>query len=243
MMETMSTTTSSSVEIAFTGEFYLPGQTDPRIAADHIERYRFAAGFARGVRVLDIACGVGYAGPMLLEAGAASYLGVDINPRLITYAQTFYGRPEANYETGNVLTYGAKSPFELITCFETIEHVSEYRAALKNLWSLAAPGATLLISSPNRPITSPRAHRLTDPPANKFHTQEFTVEELLAELQSCGFEASRVFGQRQRRVYRPRFLNRAMNSLTNPNRRASPVVTPVTSKSPRYMVIVAQKPR
>jgi SAM-dependent methyltransferase len=236
-------TTTSGAAIAFTGEFFLPGEADARIAADHLERYRFAAHHAAGATVLDIACGAGYAGPLLIAAGAVAYQGVDLNPVLVDFAKSEYGATGIDYSHGDICTYTNGATYSLITCFETIEHVADYRAALKNLWQLLEPGGTLLISSPNRPITSPKARLLTDRPANRFHTQEFTPQELLSELRAAGFVADDVYGQRQRRVFRPHFLNRLVKSLTNPNRRASPVVSPVTNKSPRYMVIVARKPR
>ncbi|MEZ6065206.1 MAG: class I SAM-dependent methyltransferase [Planctomycetaceae bacterium] len=173
-----------------------------------------------------------------------AYRGVDLNPQLVEYARGEYGRHNITYEQGDICTYRGDGPVGLITCFETIEHVPDYRAALVNLASLLEPGGTLLISSPNRPVTSPKALTLTDAPANRYHTQEFTPVELLRELRGVGLLANPadVFGQRQRRLLKPHFLNKLVKGLTNPNRRTSPVVQPVTTLEPRYMVIVARKP-
>jgi hypothetical protein len=40
-------------------------------AIEHLERYRFAAKFARSKDVLDIACGAGYGSRILLKEGNA----------------------------------------------------------------------------------------------------------------------------------------------------------------------------
>lgn len=232
----------------FTGEYMVPGASGERIEADHLARYHFAAERARGKRVLDIACGVGYASEIMMEAGAASYHGVDINEELVREASAAYVGDAISYSVGNVCDWAPGSTYDLICCFETIEHVKDFRAALKTLFSVAQDGATLLVSSPNRPVSSPRAKRLEDAPMNKFHEQEFRIEELKAELVRAGFVVGdgAVFGQRQRVHGFVRYANAALRRLGlptfNPDQTASPAVTPVTLKSPRYFLIVAQKP-
>ena len=74
----------------FTGEFFIPGKSGNRLEQDHMERYLFAAKFAQGKNVLDIACGSGYSSPLFVESGAVSYLGVDINKDLVKYANESY---------------------------------------------------------------------------------------------------------------------------------------------------------
>ena len=93
---------SVHARLNFTGEYFVPGKSGERIEADHMARYRFAAGHVRGFSVLDIACGVGYAASVLLEAGATSYLGVDIRPELVQHARDIYGTEEATFEVGDV---------------------------------------------------------------------------------------------------------------------------------------------
>ena len=230
---------------AFTGEYFVPGSTNDRIEADHRERYRFAMQFAKDQRVLDIACGIGYSAPMLLEAGARHYHGVDINADLVEHAKSTYGSDQATYEVGDVCEFDPGSRFDLITCFETIEHVKEYLKAIDRLYHLLEPGGTLLISSPNRPITSPKSVSLTDAPKNQFHTQEFTPAELVAILREQGFTVSDhdVFGQRLRTVFQVKALNRIKKLLLgNPDSRTSPQVRPLNGKTPRYFVLKANKP-
>ena len=105
----------TSTELNFTGEYFIPGKSGERIEADHLERYRFARKFSRGKSVLDIACGVGYAGPIFIEAGAVSYDGIDINEKLIEYAGKTYGSNSINYFLGDICKFNNKKSYELVT--------------------------------------------------------------------------------------------------------------------------------
>lgn len=233
------------MEIEFTGEFFVPGKSGERIEADHMERYKFACSYAKGQSVLDIACGAGYAAPILIEAGARNYNGVDLNADLVKHASATYGSPEIHYTQGNICTFASSTKFDLITCFETIEHVPEFRPAIANLITLMRSGGVLLISSPNRPISSSKAKTLSDKPSNKFHTQEFTPAELLTELRSAGFvvDENNIFGQRQRPTYATTLQRKIARLLRgNPDKRTSPAVEPLKDRmAPRYFIVVARK--
>jgi len=232
-------------ELNFTGEYFIPGKSGERIEADHLERYRFACKYAKGKSVLDIACGVGYSGPKFIEAGAVDYHGVDINENLIEYAKSNYSSESINYLVGDICKFSNNKMYDLITCYETIEHVKNYEAAIKNLHSLLKLGGLLLISSPNRTVTSPNALTLNDKPSNEFHTQEFIPEELLSILVKNGFvaDSSNLYGQRQRKkVYRNRYIRKIIYTLFgNPDINTSPRVTEVKDLLPRYFIIVAVK--
>jgi len=237
--------TNTNTELNFTGEYFIPGKSGERIEADHLERYHFACKFAKGKSVLDIACGVGYSGPLLINASAVRYEGVDLNEKLIDYAKKIYGSDLISYSVGDITTFNNIKMYDLITCFETIEHVKNYEAAIQNLYSLLKTGGTLLISSPNRTVTSPNCNSLADKPSNEFHTQEFIPEEIISVLNKNGFIAGRdnLYGQRQRKkVYRNRYYRKIIYTLFgNPDIKTSPKVRQVTDKLPRYFVILATK--
>lgn len=229
----------------FTGEFLVPGRSPERMQADHYERYFFACRFAQGQRVLDIACGSGYSAPMFMAAGASSYQGVDLKPELIEAARGQYGGPGVEFSVGDITEYRSEKPFDLVCCFETIEHVPAYGSAIENLGRLVAPGGTLLISSPNRPVTSPRARALSDKPANPFHTQEFTPGELSTELLAAGFvsDPEEVYGQRRSFMpFHPLMKAVYKAVVGNPKKKASPVVTPSDQRTPRYFLLRANRP-
>lgn len=230
----------------FTGEYFVPGESGQRIEDDHMERYKFATRYARGKSVLDIACGVGYSAPLLVQAGASSYDGVDISEELTAYAKRRYGSDAVRYHVGDICFFNDGRQYELITCFETIEHVPDYKSALSNLRNLLKPGGLLLISSPNRKITSPGSFSLSDKPANEFHTQEFTPQELLLALRQAGFGANsgNVFGQRQRLSGLSLLRRVAPRSSARLERAADRWTSPAPTKvrrlhDSRYFIVVA----
>jgi 2-polyprenyl-3-methyl-5-hydroxy-6-metoxy-1,4-benzoquinol methylase len=129
-----------------TGEREIPSKpgTIEGIDSKHIKRYVWAASYAHGKRVYDIACGTGY-GSLLLEA--SDYTGFDSSIETIEYAG-------ANYRKGKTVKFSVadacKMPesmetADVIVSFETIEHIKEPEAFLK--WC-GAHGKMLLISSP-----------------------------------------------------------------------------------------------
>lgn len=238
----MNTHDNHTDELDFTGEFFIPGKAGNRIEADHFARYSFATNYAKGKSVLDIACGVGFAAPILIQAGASSYEGSDIQKNLVEYANKKYGKHGAEFFVSDITSLGISEKYDLITCFETIEHVRNYKSAISNLYKALKKGGILLISSPNRLITSPRCQHLSDKPSNEFHSQEFLPEELMIELKEAGFstDRSRLYGQRQR----PHFSNRLMHKLVktfNPDLRASAEVTKIVWMEPRYFIVCATK--
>lgn len=235
----------SKQQINFTGEFFVPGKSGERIESDHMERYRFACNYVKNNTVLDIACGFGYAGPLMIKSGAAKYEGVDINEQLIDNANSLYGTDHIKYYKGDICSYNPNRLFDTITCFETIEHIKNYRGALLNINRLLSTNGILLISSPNRPVTSPSARYLSDKPMNHYHVQEFTVDELKNELITAGFsvETNTIFGQRNSFLY---IGNKNLNRIAqfifgDPKINSSPKVSKIYNKTPRYFIIVANK--
>src|SRR3990170_4634858 len=101
------------------GEFLVPDKSPDRIRDDHLSRYKFAQGFVKGKKVLDIACGVGY-GSMMLKEVASFVVGVDISDDNILYASEFYKSDNLKFEKGDIRTYGSEGDilFDFVVCFE-----------------------------------------------------------------------------------------------------------------------------
>src|SRR5689334_14566703 len=76
-------------EMAFTGERFIPG-TRGEIWVEHWHRYHFAAHWAAGREVLDVACGEGYGTALLAARGAKRVTGVDLSAQAVAHARTAY---------------------------------------------------------------------------------------------------------------------------------------------------------
>ena len=219
--------------------------TSKSFKEEHIERYRFASMIAEGKSILDLACGELDSASMFINAGMSSYDGVDINEKQLASVNNKYALSDCiNYHVGDICTFNSNKTFDIITCYGIIEHVEDYESAITNCYSHLNPGGALLISSPNRRLTSPNCSSIDDKPVNQFHNQEFTPEELLYLLNNSGFIADRnsVYGQRQRWLSSSKFLNRVMHSVQKKIQNAEDaMVTAVKDREPEHFIVVATK--
>lgn len=166
----------------FTGERVVPGLVDVNLLNEHRARYAFAQRFAAGRRVLDAGCGSGY-GAAALARSAAEVTGIDAAGDAIQYAREHFGAANVRFEQGlcNALPDG---PFDLITAFEVIEHLEDWRGLLEEARRVLAPGGRFLVSTPNKLYY---AESRREAGANPFHVHEFEFGEFREELE-------RVFG-------------------------------------------------
>jgi ubiquinone/menaquinone biosynthesis C-methylase UbiE len=165
--------------IEFSGERVVPGQVDEDLWAEHISRYALAARWSPGARVLDIGCGAGY-GTAELAALARNATGIDLSPEAVTHARSAY--PLANIRflpaSATALPFEGAS-FDLITAFEVIEHLTDWRALLAEAQRVLHPDGVFLVSTPNkRYYTESRGSSGPNP----FHTHEFEYQEFQAAL-------------------------------------------------------------
>ena len=146
---------------------------------EHAARYVFALPFVEGKSVLDIACGTGY-GIGLLRSKAKFVTGVDIDPSAANEAKAECG------ENGAVLLGNGlglpfdDATFDVITSFETLEHLHERGDFLAELQRVLTSNGTLILSTPNANSSQP----VNGVPANPFHIHEYEPDELKAELET-----------------------------------------------------------
>lgn len=146
---------------------------------EHLHRYAVAATLAKGKTVLDIACGEGY-GCHLLSAGAEKVTGVDISTAVIEKASAKYNNPKIGFRTGSITGIpAADKSFDVITCFETIEHIDEHETAMKELKRVLKPGGILIISTPDKANYSDKTGY-----NNPFHKKELYQEQFRALVNS-----------------------------------------------------------
>ncbi len=156
----------------------------PWLRHEHVTRYQWACQFTDGAVVLDTACGVGYGAAILAEQGNPKRIdGFDTSPEAIAEAQrALAGKSIVRFTVGDVTCLPAPDQeYDVYLCFETIEHVRDDTAVLKEAVRVLRPGGTFVCSTPNRCAVNPGLS-IEDQPMNPFHVREYTQNELHAVL-------------------------------------------------------------
>ncbi len=158
----------------FTGERVIPGQVETDLWNEHFSRYAFASEVVGGKRVLDLGCGSGY-GSAELARSAASVVGVDVSSDAISYARVEYTATNLSFALHSCtdLPFSAGS-FDIITAFEVIEHLTNWRQMLSEAARLLSSGGTFLVSTPNKLYYADQRREVGP---NPFHEHEFEFDE------------------------------------------------------------------
>jgi SAM-dependent methyltransferase len=172
-----------SFQAEFTGERIIPGLVEENLLDEHLARYRFAVRFIRELefngRLLDAGCGAGYGAAALAESGA-QVLGIDVAEEAVAHARANYSRPGVEFQQCSCTTIPAgDATFQLITAFEVIEHIADWREFLREARRVLDPAGLFLVSTPNR-LYYAESREKAGP--NPFHVHEFTAKEFREEL-------------------------------------------------------------
>lgn len=139
-------------------------------------RYKFCQPYARGKRVLDIPCGVGWGTYLLRQT--VRLVGVDLSEESIEYARSHY-RNKADFVVGNMehLLFDDRS-FDLMICLEGIEHVPVELAErfIQEAARVLSPSGRIILTNP---IPDP------DRAPNPYHIHEYTQKEFDSLLDPC----------------------------------------------------------
>ncbi|HEY0638246.1 MAG TPA: glycosyltransferase [Pseudonocardiaceae bacterium] len=168
--------------IEWTGERCVPWTDDLQVVYEHYHRYALAARHTAGRRVLDLASGEGY-GAAMLAATAAEVVGIDIDEASVAHASGAYAAGNLTFEVGSITdprAAAAHGRFDVITCFEAIEHVAEHDRLLELVASRLTADGLLLVSTPDTTVYScDHGHE------NPFHVKELTEAELTELLRGA----------------------------------------------------------
>ena len=163
----------------FTGERYIPEQSNAELYDEHVLRYEFAKQFVKDKIVLDAACGDGY-GSNLLASQAQYVYGIDLSVETIESAKSKYKKGNTEFICASIEQLPLEDDsIDTIVSFETIEHVSiaVQQNFFKEVKRVLKPDGVLVISTPNKAIYSDLYNY-----KNEFHVKEFYREEFEKEL-------------------------------------------------------------
>jgi SAM-dependent methyltransferase len=95
--------------------------------------------------ILDYGCGLGGNFPMLSKKG--NYVGLDILPENIDYAQKRYGQRYFQQFAGDAVPF-ANNYFDEIHSYDVLEHVEDFELSLRELDRVLKPGGKIYITVP-----------------------------------------------------------------------------------------------
>jgi len=164
--------------------------------SNHIFRYRFALDLLLKhdkKNILDAACGVGYGSHFLATNEIQNIVAVDRDNVALNIAKDLYTHDKITFlrDDCHTLKNAAKhGKFSAIVSFETLEHLPNPEAFLKQCYFLLEEGGMLILSTPNALVTSP------DGKINwEFHEKEYTKEQLNSILVESAFTNIEIYGQ------------------------------------------------
>jgi len=176
--------------LEWTGERFLPWGEDATIAYEHLHRYAFASQFVEGKRVLDLATGEGY-GASLLARKASSVLGIDLDQATIRHASDKYDQANLRFLVGAITQVPLPESrcFDVIVCFEAIEHIEEHEPLLEEIKRLLVDDGLLIVSTPNKVVYTDESGF-----ENPFHARELDLENF-SQLLNRNFKRTWLLGQ------------------------------------------------
>jgi len=159
-------------ELPWTGERLVEAASGD-LVAEHLHRYALALEFASRCDVLDVACGEGY-GAAFLAKVARKVIGVDCATSVIDHATAKYKAKNLRFVAGQAEKLPIPdSSIDLVVSFETLEHLKDHAAMMREIQRVLRPGGRLLLSTPDR-----KPYRAVSGKPNAFHLREFSLRQL-----------------------------------------------------------------
>jgi 2-polyprenyl-3-methyl-5-hydroxy-6-metoxy-1,4-benzoquinol methylase len=140
--------------------------------------------------VLDIGCGAGTIS-LYLSSRGINVLGIDISKRAIEEANKSAKNlklENATFEIINFPTEVPKGIYDLVLCFEVLEHLKDDTLALKNIYKLLKKNGILIISVPSKNAPLYKLGYATEFDERVGHLRRYTRYELLQKLKANRFE-------------------------------------------------------
>lgn len=152
------------------------------IYIENMSRYHFVGQFVNDKVVLDVGCGTGIGTAELLKRKVKKIVGIDDDESAIHVAKKEFehsGIIEFYAISGVDISFPDNS-FEIVCALDVIEHVEDDMAFLSEVKRVLTHEGLLIISTPNKRITSPGKQK----PYCPYHVREYYFDEFKTLLDS-----------------------------------------------------------
>lgn len=104
----------------------------------------------RGLRILDVGCGNGYAVTQFIAHPADRVLAIDMHESSILYAKQHFERPGLEFQVQKVEQLSEQAQrFDAVIFADILEHVEQPGELLQSALHLLEPGGRVLVTIPN----------------------------------------------------------------------------------------------
>jgi len=161
--------------LEYDGERLVPGDRRLKnLLTEDLAKFHFAGQYANHKLVLDAGCGAGQGSAYLSQSGALYVVGIDISSEAILYARQIFTQNNLSFVVMDALHLGFPDhTFDLVTSIEVIEHLIEPEQYLAEIRRVLKNGGILVLSTPNKLISSPTPGTMWP-----YHVREFYPDEL-----------------------------------------------------------------
>lgn len=132
-----------------------------------LKAYVVAVDYVKG-QLLEVGCGEGRGIDLMLPK-VERYTAIDKIAEVIKGLKQKYPAGEFHADHLPPLRPFADNSFDTVVTFQVIEHIEEDSFFLKEIHRVLKPGGTMLLTTPNRPMSLSR---------NPWHIREYTADEL-----------------------------------------------------------------
>jgi SAM-dependent methyltransferase len=133
-------------------------------------------GSVDGALVLDLGCGNASIGRTLLDAGAASYFGIDGSERMIQSTKAALNGTTAHVERSDIEGFqAAPESFDLVLSRLALHYIEDIRQVLTNCHRWLSPGGRIVFTVVHPVITSHDARATTNEPRQDWVVDDYFV--------------------------------------------------------------------
>lgn len=132
--------------------------------------------------ILLIGTGNGYFANWLSKNGYNG-LAIDISQDAVRFTkETLKKRKNILVKRADLFKFSSKKKFDLILCFEVIEHIEKDKEAIAKIYSLLSPGGNFLMSVPAHMSEWAKIDEIGG------HFRRYEKKELLSKIKRAGFK-------------------------------------------------------
>lgn len=183
---------AESIAAAYSDAAYASNEEAKHAAQTYGRLLRKISGRQRSrVGAIDVGAGDGAFLLELLDAGFSNVIGIEPSaaPVQVAYPRV---RSLIRQDVFRIGTFPSDSA-ALITCFQTIEHLSQPLDVCRDAWRILRPGGALFIIAHNRRSFSAAIMGSKSPIFDVEHFQIFSPRSIRFMLKEAGFEKVTVF--------------------------------------------------